>query len=158
MRLALVSRASCPALHSFSPFSSTSLLLVCLFRHGIPSHLPPLLLWLHSKTAGVPGPHKCRGKASTCEALGTKHHLGQGLHSSQRTRLAGAVCQLLLAGDEHLPRGRAAAPAPRPHLTCAVILAVAAAAATAAAGGSPPGVAGVRSGIGGVTALPTRRY
>lgn len=43
-------------------------------------------------------------------------------------------------------------------LTCAVILAVAAAAATAAAGGSPPGVAGVRRGIGGVTALPTRRY
>lgn len=43
-------------------------------------------------------------------------------------------------------------------LTCAVILAVAAAAATAAAGGSPPGVAGVRRGMGGVTALPTRRY
>lgn len=43
-------------------------------------------------------------------------------------------------------------------LTWAVILAVAAAAATAAAGGSPPGVVGVSRGMGGVTALPTRRY
>lgn len=46
----------------------------------------------------------------------------------------------------------------RKTLTWAVIFAVAAAAATAAAGGRPPGVAGVRSGMGGVTALPTRRY
>ena len=37
-------------------------------------------------------------------------------------------------------------------------MAVAAAAATAAAGGRPPGVAGVSRGIGGVTALPTRKY
>lgn len=43
-------------------------------------------------------------------------------------------------------------------LTWAVILAVAAAAATAAAGGRPPGVVGVRRGMGGVTALPTLRY
>lgn len=40
----------------------------------------------------------------------------------------------------------------------AVILAVAAAAATAAAGGRPPGVVGVKRGMGGVTALPTRKY
>lgn len=37
-------------------------------------------------------------------------------------------------------------------------MAVAAAAATAAAGGRPPGVAGVSRGMGGVTALPTRKY
>lgn len=37
-------------------------------------------------------------------------------------------------------------------------MAVAAAAATAAAGGRPPGVVGVIRGMGGVTALPTRRY
>lgn len=43
-------------------------------------------------------------------------------------------------------------------LAWAVILAVAAAAATAAAGGRPPGVVGVNKGMGGVTALPTRRY
>lgn len=43
-------------------------------------------------------------------------------------------------------------------LAWAVILAVAAAAATAAAGGSPPGVVGVSKGMGGVTALPTRKY
>lgn len=39
-----------------------------------------------------------------------------------------------------------------------MIFAVAAAAATAAAGGKPPGVVGVSRGMGGVTALPTRRY
>lgn len=37
-------------------------------------------------------------------------------------------------------------------------MAVAAAAATAAAGGRPPGAVGVSIGMGGVTALPTRRY
>lgn len=75
-------------------------------------------------------------------------------------RWLGSNCRKFLKSSSALPAlwcgGRAWAPTWAASLAEAAE--AAAAAATAAAAGSPPGVVGVRRGMGGVTAFPTRRY